>query len=114
MIYLFYFSCVFWFGDLNFRLDHSKLISSEEIVRSIKVVDPLQKTAITLTDVWTQDELSSAMEQSRAFQGFFETIPMFPPTYRFTVGSCDYDLKYVFTMHNTNNAYISLTSKIEQ
>lgn len=38
------------------------------------------------------------MQKSKAFGDFFEILPMFPPTYRFIVGSCCYDLKYVFTV----------------
>jgi len=84
---------IFWFGDLNFRLDHSKLISAAEIVRSVKNIDPLQKSAVTLTDAWAQDELCSVIQKSKAFNGFFEILPMFPPTYRYYVGSGHYDLK---------------------
>lgn len=92
------FSYVFWLGDLNFRLDHSNLKSAEEIVRYIKNVkfEVLQKTANSLSDIWSQDELSSVLQESNAFKGFFESLPMFPPTYRYYVGSSHYDLKYVY------------------
>lgn len=91
---------MFWFGDLNFRLDNSKLKSSEEIARSVKNVKSSSKTAKTLTNIWAQDELTIVMQHSEAFIGFFEILPMFPPTYRYVVGSCSYDLKYVFTENN--------------
>jgi len=84
---------VFWFGDLNFRLDSSKLRSPEEIVRSVDNIESLHKTAETLSDVWLQDELTIVMQKLKAFKGFFEILPMFPPTYRYIVGSCSYDLK---------------------
>jgi len=53
------------------------------------------RTATTLPDIWAQDELSSVMQKSKAFKGFFEHLPMFPPTYRYIFGSSSYDLKYV-------------------
>lgn len=89
---------MFWFGDLNFRLDNSKLKSAEEIARSIKNVKSSHKTAKTLTNIWAQDELTTVVQSSKAFKGFFEILPMFPPTYRYVVGSCSYDLKYVCTL----------------
>ncbi|XP_022161564.1 inositol polyphosphate 5-phosphatase K-like [Myzus persicae] len=84
---------VFWFGDLNFRLDGSKFKSAEEIARHITNVNLSLRTATTLTDIWAQDELSSVMQKSKAFKGFFEQLPMFPPTYRYIFGSSSYDLK---------------------
>ncbi|XP_025409047.1 inositol polyphosphate 5-phosphatase K-like isoform X1 [Sipha flava] len=84
---------VFWFGDLNFRLDKSKLKSAEEIAHSINNGKLTHKTANTLTDAWAQDELSLVMKKSKAFEGFFEILPMFPPTYRYIFGSSNYDLK---------------------
>lgn len=94
-IYIFFSSFIFWFGDLNFRLDKSKLKSAEEIAHSINNGKSTHITANTLTDVWAQDELSSVMKKSKAFEGFFEMLPMFPPTYRYIFGSSNYDLKYV-------------------
>lgn len=91
--YYLFFSFVFWFGDLNFRLDSSKLKSAEEIICSIKNVKSSDKTAKTLTNVWAQDELTTVMQNSKAFKGFFEILPMFPPTYRYVIGSCSYDIK---------------------
>lgn len=74
----------------------SILKSAEEIAYSINNTKSIHKTANTLTDVWAQDELSSIMKKSKAFEGFFEILPMFPPTYRYIFGSSRYDLKYVF------------------
>lgn len=84
---------VFWFGDLNFRLDNSKLRSAEEIERSIHNIKSSHKTADTLSEVWVQDELTTVMEKLNVFKGFFEILPMFPPTYRYIIGSKTYDLK---------------------
>lgn len=94
---LLFYSYVFWFGDLNFRLDDSKLKSAEEIACTINNVKSLHKTGNELIDVWMQDELNSVMLKSKAFRGFFEILPTFPPTYRYVVGSDHYDLKYDFT-----------------
>lgn len=93
---LIFYSYVFWFGDLNFRLDDTKLKSAEEIVCTINNDESL-KAGNEIIDLWTQDELQSVMLKSKAFKGFFEMLPTFPPTYRFVVGSDHYDLKYVFT-----------------
>jgi len=97
LIYLLFFSYVFWFGDLNFRLDHSKLKSAEEIASQVNNVNSSLRNAVTLANIWVQDELSSVMQNSKAFQGFFEPLPMFPPTYRYIFGSSSYDLKYVLS-----------------
>jgi len=97
-------------------LDHSKLISAAEIVRSVKNIDPLQKSAVTLTDAWAQDELCSVIQKSKAFKGFFEILPMFPPTYRYYVGSGHYDLKYVlfvniYTLSTVNTSLVQAVLK---
>lgn len=105
-IYISFFSYVFWFGDLNFRLDNSTFKSAEEIARSVNNVQSSLKTANILTDIWAQDELSSVMTQSIAFKGFFEVLPMFPPTYRYIVGSCRYDVKYDFYCKYSLKIYI--------
>lgn len=87
-------------------MDTSKLKSSEEISRLVNNVESSQRTANTLTDIWAQDELSCVMQKSKAFKGFFEILPMFPPTYRYIVGTLCYDLKYVLTMNNINTVYL--------
>jgi hypothetical protein len=109
---LFSSSYVFWFGDLNFRLDKSKLKSAEEIAHSINNGKLTHKTANTLTDAWAQDELSLVMKKSKAFEGFFEILPMFPPTYRYIFGSSNYDLKYVFILFIISCRLRSLKSLI--
>ncbi|XP_050430745.1 inositol polyphosphate 5-phosphatase K-like [Adelges cooleyi] len=84
---------VFWIGDLNFRLDDSRAYSSELIAQIISSVELTRRSANTLTDLWTQDELRTVMENGKAFENFIEPLPMFPPTYRFLVGHSQYDLK---------------------
>lgn len=74
-------------------MDNSKLKSAEEIVHSVNNIESLHKTAETLNDVWVQDELTIVMQKLKAFKGFFEILPMFPPTYRYIIDSCSYDLK---------------------
>jgi len=98
-MYFLFFSYVFWFGDLNFRLDNSKLKSAEEIASRVNNINSSLRNATTLTDIWAQDELSSVMQKSKAFKGFFEHLPMFPPTYRYIFGSSSYDLKYVIPVY---------------
>uniref|UniRef100_A0A2H8TQ97 Inositol polyphosphate 5-phosphatase K n=1 Tax=Melanaphis sacchari TaxID=742174 RepID=A0A2H8TQ97_9HEMI len=84
---------VFWFGDLNFRLDNKKFKSAKEIVSQVNNINSSIRNATTLAEIWTQDELSSVMQKSKAFKGFFEYLPMFPPTYRYIFDSSSYDLK---------------------
>ncbi|VVC33733.1 Endonuclease/exonuclease/phosphatase,Inositol polyphosphate-related phosphatase [Cinara cedri] len=84
---------VFWFGDLNFRLDNSSLKSAEEIAYTVNNVESSYKTANILTDIWAQDELNLVMKKSLVFKEFVEELPMFPPTYRYIIGSCRYDVK---------------------
>lgn len=86
-------SYVLWFGDLNFRLNSSKLKSADEIVHFINNVNSSHKTADTLTDLWAHDELNVCIQKSKAFKNFCEILPMFPPTYRYVFGSSCYDLK---------------------
>ncbi|RWS31704.1 72 kDa inositol polyphosphate 5-phosphatase-like protein [Leptotrombidium deliense] len=79
------FDCVFWFGDLNFRIE-SKY---NEILRTIQLA--------TLTSIpsfeflMPKDQLLQAIEKGTVFYGFTEAAINFPPTYKYTVGGDDYD-----------------------
>ncbi|KAK6030539.1 BTB/POZ domain protein, partial [Ostertagia ostertagi] len=72
----------FWLGDLNFRVDKEP----EEVVELIRA-----KAFSQLLD--TSEQLKQAIRQKEAFDGFKEQPISFPPTYRFYVGSTEYDLK---------------------
>jgi len=76
---------VFWFGDLNFRLDANSY-SAEEIVELLNG----NKTESLLLE----DELSQVMFQKSAFSEFKESKISFKPTYKMIPGSSQiYDKK---------------------
>ncbi|XP_061842263.1 inositol polyphosphate 5-phosphatase K isoform X1 [Nerophis lumbriciformis] len=71
---------VFWFGDLNFRIDDLEM----------QVV----KTAIDnnkLSMLWEKDQLNMAKDSETVLMGFHEGPLKFPPTYKFDVGTNVYD-----------------------
>ncbi|XP_054629977.1 phosphatidylinositol 4,5-bisphosphate 5-phosphatase A [Dunckerocampus dactyliophorus] len=71
---------VFWFGDLNFRIDDLEM----------QVV----KTAIDnnkLSTLWEKDQLNMAKDSETVLEGFQEGPLKFPPTYKFDVGTNVYD-----------------------
>ncbi|VDL83522.1 unnamed protein product [Nippostrongylus brasiliensis] len=73
---------VFWFGDLNFRVEKEP----EEVVEMME-----RNTFLALLD--SHEQLKRAMRDEEAFIGFSEPSISFRPTYRFVVGSTQYDLK---------------------
>ncbi|KAH8338825.1 hypothetical protein KR074_001560, partial [Drosophila pseudoananassae] len=76
---------VFWFGDLNFRLQGS---DSATEVRQL-VSDEAQHEALM-----KRDQLYQVREQTQqAFQVLQERLPAFPPTFKFREGTSEYDLK---------------------
>ncbi|XP_010895673.2 phosphatidylinositol 4,5-bisphosphate 5-phosphatase A [Esox lucius] len=71
---------VFWFGDLNFRIDELEI--------------PQVKTAIDhnkLNTLWEKDQLNKAKDSEPVLEGFLEGPLKFPPTYKFDVGTDTYD-----------------------
>ncbi|KAJ8005645.1 hypothetical protein DPEC_G00120080 [Dallia pectoralis] len=71
---------VFWFGDLNFRIDELEI--------------PQVKTAIDnnkLQLLWEKDQLNQAKDGEPVLDGFLEGPLKFPPTYKFDVGTDTYD-----------------------
>lgn len=76
---------VFWFGDLNFRLQGSD--SSTEVRELVR--DESQHEALI-----QRDQLYQVREKSQlAFQVLQERLPAFPPTFKFREGTSEYDLK---------------------
>ncbi|XP_072333576.1 phosphatidylinositol 3,4,5-trisphosphate 5-phosphatase 2A [Scyliorhinus torazame] len=71
------FTHLFWFGDLNYRLD----MELQDILNYInrKEFEPLQKV----------DQLNLEKEKSKIFLRFYEEEITFPPTYRYERGSRD-------------------------
>ncbi|XP_072949081.1 inositol polyphosphate 5-phosphatase K-like [Epargyreus clarus] len=85
-----YHDYVFWIGDLNFRTDHPTGSSptSEEIVAALQKVEKDKYTALL-----KHDQLVAVMETGEAFSEFKEAEIRFPPTYKFLIGTDDYDIK---------------------
>ncbi|XP_045447804.1 inositol polyphosphate 5-phosphatase K-like [Melitaea cinxia] len=85
-----YHDYVFWVGDLNFRLDHpsDSSPSSEEIVAALEKVEKDKYTSLL-----KHDQLLAVMNSGEAFSEFSEPEIKFPPTYKFNIGTDDYDLK---------------------
>ncbi|CAH2096379.1 unnamed protein product [Euphydryas editha] len=85
-----YHDYVFWIGDLNFRVDHpaGRSPSSEEIVAALQKVEKDKYTSLL-----KHDQLLAVMESGEAFSEFSEPEIKFPPTYKFNIGTDDYDLK---------------------
>ncbi|XP_065570794.1 phosphatidylinositol 4,5-bisphosphate 5-phosphatase A-like isoform X2 [Artemia franciscana] len=74
----------FWFGDFNFRLEPGTL-DTQKIIDLVKHKE--------LSTAFEHDELSKAMKTGQAFALMTEMEPHFPPTYKYRVGSNEYDLK---------------------
>ncbi|XP_026761679.2 phosphatidylinositol 4,5-bisphosphate 5-phosphatase A-like isoform X1 [Galleria mellonella] len=85
-----YHDYVFWIGDLNFRTDHpaGNSPSSEDIVALLKKVEKDKYTSLL-----KHDQLLAVKDAGDAFSEFTEPEIQFPPTYKFTIGSDEYDLK---------------------
>lgn len=74
---------VFWFGDLNFRLTGS---DSAWDVRGMVEQDKL-------SELMQRDQLLLVRESGNAFSLLNETLPTFPPTFKFNEGTSEYNLK---------------------
>ncbi|XP_046966100.1 inositol polyphosphate 5-phosphatase K-like isoform X1 [Vanessa cardui] len=85
-----YHDYVFWIGDLNFRTHHPANSSptSEEIVEALQKVEKDKYTSLL-----KHDQLLAVIESGEAFSEFMEPEIRFPPTYKFHMGTDDYDLK---------------------
>ncbi|XP_026734789.1 inositol polyphosphate 5-phosphatase K-like isoform X2 [Trichoplusia ni] len=85
-----YHDYVIWMGDLNFRTDHPTGSSPtpEEIVATLQKIEK-DKYATLLK----HDQLIAVMDSGEAFSEFTEQDIRFPPTYKFSIGSDEYDLK---------------------
>ncbi|XP_022219786.1 phosphatidylinositol 4,5-bisphosphate 5-phosphatase A [Drosophila obscura] len=76
---------VFWFGDLNFRLQGND--SSTEVREALRN----ESQYVTLIK---RDQLLHVREHTQqAFQVMHERMPAFPPTFKFKEGTSEYDLK---------------------
>ncbi|XP_075069101.1 phosphatidylinositol 4,5-bisphosphate 5-phosphatase A [Mixophyes fleayi] len=71
---------VFWFGDLNFRIDDLDLYFVKSAVQGNK-----------LSLLWEKDQLNMAKCYEHVLSGFMEGPLTFPPTYKYDVGTNTYD-----------------------
>lgn len=71
---------VFWFGDLNFRIDDLDM----QVVKSAIDNNKFQM-------LWEKDQLNMAKDSETVLEGFQEGPLKFPPTYKFDVGTDTYD-----------------------
>ncbi|XP_061782750.1 inositol polyphosphate 5-phosphatase K isoform X2 [Nerophis lumbriciformis] len=71
---------VFWFGDLNFRIEDYDIHVVKCAIDSNKL--PL---------LWERDQLNMAKNTESILEGFLEGPLQFPPTYKFDVGTHTYD-----------------------
>ncbi|KAM9841490.1 inositol polyphosphate 5-phosphatase K [Aulostomus maculatus] len=71
---------VFWFGDLNFRIEDYDIHVVKCAIDSNKL--PL---------LWERDQLNMAKNTETILEGFLEGPLKFPPTYKFDVGTHTYD-----------------------
>ncbi|XP_077353341.1 phosphatidylinositol 4,5-bisphosphate 5-phosphatase A [Festucalex cinctus] len=71
---------VFWFGDLNFRIEDYDIHVVKCAIDSNKL--PL---------LWERDQLNMAKSTESILEGFLEGPLNFPPTYKFDVGTHIYD-----------------------
>ncbi|OAE26899.1 hypothetical protein AXG93_4762s1090 [Marchantia polymorpha subsp. ruderalis] len=70
---------IVWLGDLNYRVEMSR--NSVSFLISHKLEEVL----------WSKDQLSRALKKGQAFNGFIEGPLSFKPTYKFDVGTDNYD-----------------------
>uniref|UniRef100_A0A6G1SD53 Inositol polyphosphate 5-phosphatase n=1 Tax=Aceria tosichella TaxID=561515 RepID=A0A6G1SD53_9ACAR len=80
------FDCVFFMGDLNFRLLNRTFDETIQILEDIFQSKEPSYEALT-----QNDELLKVMESQQAFHGFEESPIKFPPTYKFLAQTNKYD-----------------------
>ncbi|CAB3236737.1 unnamed protein product [Arctia plantaginis] len=85
-----YHDYVIWIGDLNFRTDYP----SDDSPTAEAIVAALQKIEKDkYTNLLKHDQLNAVMETGEAFSEFTEQEIRFPPTYKFFIGTDEYDIK---------------------
>ncbi|EFN60412.1 72 kDa inositol polyphosphate 5-phosphatase [Camponotus floridanus] len=77
------FDCVFWCGDLNFRLAQSR----EEVIQWITNTCFPQESPINLR----KDQLKIILNEGAVLRGFEEAPITFPPTYKYDPGTQNFD-----------------------
>lgn len=77
------FDCVFWCGDLNFRLSQPR----EEVIQWVSNMCYPQTTPISLA----KDQLRTILNEGTVLRGFEEGPITFPPTYKYDPGTQNFD-----------------------
>ncbi|XP_029671906.1 inositol polyphosphate 5-phosphatase E isoform X3 [Formica exsecta] len=77
------FDCVFWCGDLNFRLAQPR----EEVIQWITNTCFPQESPINLR----KDQLRTILNEGAILRGFEEAPITFPPTYKYDPGTQNFD-----------------------
>ncbi|KAK2575647.1 hypothetical protein KPH14_011910 [Odynerus spinipes] len=77
------FDCVFWCGDLNFRLARPR----EEVIQWVSESCFPQQVPINLQ----KDQLKMILKDGAVLRGFEEAAITFPPTYKYDPGTQNFD-----------------------
>lgn len=81
------FDCVFWMGDLNFRIEVYKGKQAvEDIVKYIE-----EQEHKNFEDLLSGDQLTKLITEGNIFQGFQEGRINFRPTYKYDIGESSFD-----------------------
>jgi len=78
---------VIWTGDLNFRIN---TFTTDQVHKAITSPNP---SPALIQDIMSMDQLTVARQKGEAFAGFEELQPTFMPTFKFHIGTNDYNLK---------------------
>ncbi|ESO96192.1 hypothetical protein LOTGIDRAFT_116088 [Lottia gigantea] len=79
------FDCVYWCGDLNFRIERKKITVEQ------KVSEITERSIQNYDDLIKADQLTHILTEGRIFHGFQEGRITFPPTYKYDVSSNQFD-----------------------
>ncbi|XP_076297688.1 inositol-3-phosphate synthase isoform X2 [Lasioglossum baleicum] len=77
------FDCVFWCGDLNFRLAQPR----EEVIQWVTDTCFVQQSPLNLH----KDQLRTILKEGSVLRGFEEAPITFPPTYKYDPGTQNFD-----------------------
>nr|XP_034192151.1 inositol polyphosphate 5-phosphatase E isoform X2 [Osmia lignaria] len=77
------FDCVFWCGDLNFRLTQPR----EEVIQWVTNTCFPQQSPVNLN----KDQLRTILNEGTVLRGFEEAPITFPPTYKYDPGTQNFD-----------------------
>lgn len=77
------FDCIFWCGDLNFRLAQPR----EEVIQWVTDTCFPQQLPVNLH----KDQLQTILNEGAVLRGFEEAPITFPPTYKYDPGTQNFD-----------------------